>query len=72
MVAYNLCRAVGVLAGGKFSKARTVTIREQLIKIPARIAYSARRYHLHLPRNTRHQHRYLDMLDATQAPPVAA
>ena len=72
VVAYNLCRAVGVLAGGKFSKARTVTIREQLIKIPARIAYSGRRHHLHLPRNTRHQHRYLDMLDAVQAPPVAA
>ena len=72
VIAYNLCRAVGVLAGGKFGKARTATIREQLIKIPARIAYSGRRYQLHLPRNTRHQHRYMDMLDAVQAPPVAA
>ena len=72
VIAYNLCRAVGTLAGGKFGKARTVTIRKQLIKIPARIAYSGRRYHLHLPRNNRHQHRYLDMLDAVQAPPDAA
>ena len=72
VIAYNLCRAVGVLAGGKFGKARTVTIREQLIKIPARIAYSGRRYHLRLSRNTRQQHHFISMLDATQAPPTAA
>ncbi len=41
VIAYNLARAAGVLAGGKLRKARTTTIRATLINIPARVAYSA-------------------------------
>lgn len=37
VIAYNLSRAAGVLAGGKLVKARTTTIRAKLINIPARI-----------------------------------
>lgn len=48
-IAFNLTRALGVLAGGRLTKATTITIRARLITIPARIARSARRLMLHLP-----------------------
>src|SRR5664279_1227473 len=47
-MAYNLSRAAGVLAGRKLGKARTATIRSTLINIPARLAFSAGTYTLHL------------------------
>jgi hypothetical protein len=72
VIAYNLSRAVGVLAGGKLAKARTATIRTNLINIPARISYSARTYTLHLPANSRRQTRFMNMFTAVQAPPKAA
>ena len=48
VMAYNLSRAAGVLAGRKLGKARTATIRSTLINIPARLAFSAGTYTLHL------------------------
>ena len=50
-IAFNLTRALAVAAGGTFTKATTGTVRARLINLPARIARSARRLHLHLPRN---------------------
>ena len=50
-MAFNLTRAIAVAAGGTLTKATTATIRARLINIPARIARSARRLRLHLPRN---------------------
>jgi len=47
-MACNLSRAAGVLAGRKLGKARTATIRSTLINIPARLAFSAGTYTLHL------------------------
>jgi len=44
VMAYNLSRAAGVLAGKKLGKARTATIRTTLINIPARLAFSAGSY----------------------------
>jgi hypothetical protein len=49
-IAFNLTRALGVLAAGALSKAQTATIRARIINIPARIARSARRVPLHLPK----------------------
>jgi hypothetical protein len=49
VMAYNLSRAAGVLAGRKLGKARTDTIRTTLINIPSRLAFSAGSYTLHLP-----------------------
>ena len=72
MIAYNLSRAAGVLAGGKLGKARTATIRTKLINIPARLAFSAGSYTLHLPANSRREQRFITMFDAVQAPPKAA
>ncbi len=49
VIAFNLARAAGVLASSRHSKARWVTLRDQLINVPGRIATSARRLTLHLP-----------------------
>ena len=50
-ISYNLTRAAATLADRFHAKATGATIRRNLINIPARIATSARRTHLHLPEN---------------------
>ena len=50
-IAYNLTRAAGVLAGGRHTRARTGTLRDRLIHTPMRVAHSAHRQDLHLPRD---------------------
>jgi len=51
VMAFNLTRAAGTLTSDpKLSKATTGTIRRTLVSVPARIAFSARRLTLHLPR----------------------
>ncbi len=50
-IAFNLTRAMGVIAAGTLAKATTATIRTRLINLPARIASSARRLTLRLPRD---------------------
>jgi hypothetical protein len=50
-IAHNLTRAAGALASAFHARARTGTIRAQLIGVPARIARSAHRLTLHLPRH---------------------
>jgi hypothetical protein len=72
VMAYNLSRAAGVLAGRKLGKARTTTIRTTLINIPARLASSAGTFTLHLPANSRRERPFLTMFDNVQAPPQAA
>jgi hypothetical protein len=48
-IAFNLTRAIGVAAGGKFSKAEGATVRARIINTPARVSRSGRRQRLHLP-----------------------
>jgi hypothetical protein len=72
VMAYNLSRAAGVLAGGKLGKARTGTIRTKLINVPARVSFSAGIYTLHLPANSRRETPFMTMFNAVQAPPKAA
>jgi hypothetical protein len=50
-IAYNLTRAAGALAGTLHARARTGTLRDRLIGIPARLARSAGRLVLHLPQH---------------------
>jgi len=50
-IAFNLTRAAGAIASVFHAKATTATIRTQLITVPARLASSARRLTLHLPRD---------------------
>ncbi len=50
-ISHNLTRAAGVLAGGRHARERTATLRTRLIATPARVAHSAHRQVLHLPRD---------------------
>jgi Transposase DDE domain group 1 len=54
-MAHNLTRAAGTLAGGRHRRARTGTIRAHLVATPARLAHSAHRQILHLPRDWPYQ-----------------
>lgn len=47
VIAFNIARAVAVAAD--LAKARWATLRRKIIKVPARIASTARRLDLHLP-----------------------
>jgi DDE family transposase len=71
-IAFNLTRAAGALASTFHAKATTGTIRTQLIAVPARIARSARRLRLHLPRDWPRQTAWTQLFDATCGPPTAA
>ena len=49
VIAHNLLRAAGTLAGGEHAVARGATLRRDLITVPARFAAPARKPTLHLP-----------------------
>jgi hypothetical protein len=49
-LAHNLTRALGTLASAFHARARTGTIRRQLIAVPARLAAGGRTLTFHLPR----------------------
>lgn len=68
-IAFNLTRAAGALASVFHSKARTATIRTQLIAVPARIATSARRITLHLPRDWPWEDAWQQLFDLAAADP---
>lgn len=50
VIAFNLTRAAGTVAAPDLARATTATLRHKLITVPARVATSARRVTLHLPR----------------------
>ena len=50
VIAFNLARAAGTVAAPDLARATTATIRRKLITVPARVASSARRITLHLPK----------------------
>ena len=49
VIAHNLLRAAGTLAGGNHAAARGATLRRDLVNVPARFAAPARKPMLHLP-----------------------
>ena len=71
-IAFNLTRAAGALASVFHAKATTATIRAQLITVPARLARSARRLRLHLPREWPWQTAWTQLFQATCGPPATA
>jgi hypothetical protein len=72
-IAFNLTRAAGALASTFHARARTATIRAQLITVPARLARSARRLVLHLPRDWPWEHPCRQLIDRSlHAPPEPA
>jgi hypothetical protein len=48
-ITHNLLRAAGTVTGGRYGKARGLTLRTHLINLPARLARPQRRLVLHLP-----------------------
>ena len=71
-MAFNLTRAVGTLASTFHAKARTATIRTQLIAVPARLARSARRILMYLPRDWPWQAAWEQLFTAATGPPRPA
>ncbi|GAA2989577.1 hypothetical protein GCM10010519_24190 [Streptomyces lactacystinicus] len=65
VIAHNLLRAAGALAGTFHARATTGPLRDRLIHVPARVARSARRLTLHLPGRWPWQHVFTDLFDAT-------
>jgi Transposase DDE domain group 1 len=49
VIAHNLLRAAGTIAGGDHAAARGATLRRDLVTVPARFAAPARKSTLHLP-----------------------
>jgi hypothetical protein len=72
VMAFNLSRAAGTLAGGRFVRATTATIRRMLISVPARVASSARRLTLHLPEGWPWQTEWTELFTRTASPPRTA
>ena len=72
-IAFNLTRAAGCLASGFHARAATATLRTQLINVPARLAHSARKLVLHLPKRWPWQQAWEQLWDLTVgAPPQLA
>ncbi len=72
VMAFNLTRAAGTLAGGRFRRATTGTIRRCLIHVAARIASSARRLTLHLPQNWPWDTEWTELFTHSSSPPATA
>jgi hypothetical protein len=72
-MAHNLLRAAGALASLPFAKARTATIRRDLIAVAARTARHGRGHiTLHLPEGWHREHEWLSLLAACGPPAAAA
>lgn len=72
VIAFNLTRAAGTLTSTDLAKAATATIRRKLINVPCRLATSARRITLHLPKAWPWQTAWTDLFDRVSDPPPAA
>jgi hypothetical protein len=72
VMAFNLTRAAATLTrAAALVKATTATIRRKLVAVPARIATSARRLHLHLPSRWPWQAAWSALYDALFTTPVS-
>jgi hypothetical protein len=72
VMAFNLTRAAATLTKtATLARATTATIRRKLIAVPARIATSARRLHLHLPSRWPWQAAWSALYDALFTKPVS-
>ena len=71
-MAHNLLRTAARLTGGPLATARTVSLRQKLIHIPARIARRARRLLLHLPTGWPWATQFHTLWNSTLSPPTPA
>ena len=70
VMAHNLGRAVGLLAGGTLHRATATTLRRALFTVPGRLVSSARRLRLRLPRDWPWAQAFTTALDAITAIPM--
>ena len=70
VMAFNLTRAAGTIAGTSLARATTATIRHQIIAVAARVARRSRRLVLHLPEGWRWQAQWRRLFDHGHSPPV--
>jgi hypothetical protein len=68
-MSFNLLRAAGALASSFHARATTATIRAHLVNVPARLARTARRLILHLPRNWPWADAWRQLFTTLHAPP---
>jgi DDE family transposase len=72
-ISHNLLRAAGSLASLAYGRARSTTIRRDLIAVAARTARHGRGHvTLHLPEGWHHEHEWMILFTAACGPPVAA
>jgi hypothetical protein len=69
VIAFNLTRAAGTIAAPDLARATTATIRRKLITVPARVATSARRITLHLPKSWPWETAWTALYDRVSDPP---
>ena len=69
VIAFNLTRAAGTLAAPELARATTATLRRKLINVPARVATSARRITLHLPKSWPWETAWTALFDRVCDPP---
>ena len=72
VIAFNLTRAAGSLAAADLAKATTATVRRKLVQVPGRVATSARRVTIHLPRAWPWENAWTRLFDRVADPPAAA
>ena len=72
VIAFNLTRAAGALAAPDLAKATTATVRRKLVHLPCRIATSARRITLHLPRDWPWETAWTQLITRVADPPPTA
>ena len=73
VMAFNLTRTAATLTGSdRLARATTATVRRTLVAVPARVATSARRIVLHLPRAWPWQHLWTVLFERVHAPPATA
>ena len=72
-ITFNLLRAAGTLAGPRLARARTATIRRDLVAVAARTARHGRGHlTLHLPEAWHREQEWLNLWDAACGPPAKA
>ena len=71
-ISHNLLRATGIAAGGQLATARTVSIRQKIVNIPARIARRARKLLLHLPTHWKWATAFDRLWNTALKPPIPA
>ncbi len=72
VIAFNLTRAAGSLAAADLAKATTATVRRKLVAVACRVATSARRVTLHLPRDWPWETAWTSLMTRVADPPTAA